>query len=59
VNPDPDWIQIQEGKNDPEEKTVSSSEVLDVLFLELKASHVAWRYLLSEGLVISKLQYLI
>ncbi len=58
MDPDPDWIQIQEGKNYPE-KTVSSSEVLDVLFLELKASPVAWRYLLSEVLVISKLQYLI
>jgi hypothetical protein len=40
------WIRIQESKNDPQKKKkskeISCFELLDVLFLGLKASPVAW-----------------
>jgi hypothetical protein len=39
------WIRIwiQEGKNDPQKKVINFIfEVLDVLFLGLKASTAAW-----------------
>ncbi len=56
--PDPDWIriqsgqwiQIQEGKNDPQKlkKNFNSCfEVLDGLFCELQASSVTWTYFME------------
>jgi hypothetical protein len=45
---DPDWIWIQAGKTNPQAKKgeeLSYFKFLDVLFKELEASSVAWKFL--------------